>query len=580
MAEATSAKKKSKKSAGDQEIVALGEEYGVETNLPFSTPFNPGSTGLEKKDSEKTLHEISRYGDEDMGPTVRQLVTMRRMDGQARALYRLLTLPIRAALTACTFIPGEDGEEEAEFIENVFRLPAESGGMTVTFHRFMSQILMGLFDGFAVFEKVFHIPESGPLQGKITLRKMGVRPPETVTFVADDKGGFAGFRQQASQNGKAIDVYVPADYTFYYAAQEEERKFYGVSFFQSAFYHYDKKVKLYYTAHLAAQRTAVGTRIGTVPAQASKGAKAEFAQSLARLSLAQWMMTPEGFKVESLREGGNFDFLNLINHHNSQMSKSVLANFFDSTQGGGSNDTSLVNFAQPGDEMFILMLRAIMDDIANQINHYIVPQLIDLNFKDGVYPTFTWGTLTDEQKAAISATFDKVLVAGESVNATPEFVRALEEQVASEMGLEIDYDEVEAREAEEAATQEASGIDPLTGQPIPGGPADPAAQGAVDPATGLPMGGEAPPPAEGAAASWEEQGVPLSQADLGLDDDFTLEEFEAALVEKQAANGVAPMPSAPPEEDSGNVALTSPSDDLLALAQEMLNLAQMEDARA
>ena len=59
------------------------------------------------------------------------------------------------------------------------------------------------------------------------------------------------------------------------AAQEEERKFYGISFFQSAFYHYDKKVKLYYTAHLAAQRAAVGTRVGTVPQQATKAAKAK-----------------------------------------------------------------------------------------------------------------------------------------------------------------------------------------------------------------------------------------------------------------------------------------------------------------
>jgi len=580
--------KSAKKTTGTKqsvEIQALGDEYGTDTNLPFSTPFSGTTVGVEKTDGEKNLREVSRYTDGDEGPTVRQLVTMRRMDGQARALYRLLSLPIRSALTSCTFVPGEDGEEEAEFIENVFRLPAESGGMTVTFHRVMSQILQGLFDGFAAFEKVFWIPDTGPLKGKITLRKLGHRPPETITFITDDKGGFQGLRQQAAQNGQSIDVYIPADYAFYYAAQEEERKFYGVSFFQSAFYHYDKKVKLYYTAHLAAQRAAVGTRVGTVPAQASKQAKSEFAQSLARLSLAQWMMTPEGFKVDVLREGGSFDFLNLINHHNSQMSKSVLANFFDSTQGGGSGDSSLVNFAQPGDDMFILMLRAIMDDIANQINHYIIPQLIDLNFKNGVYPTFTWGKLTDEQRASIAATFDKVLTAGESVNATPEFVRALEENMAEEMGLEIDYDEVEKREEEEKAAQAASGIDPLTGQPVPGGPADPNAQPALGP-DGQPIDPNAveAPVAEGAAATWEEQGVPLSAADLGLEgEDWTLEDFEAALEEHNGAPAeaapVAEQP-APPAEDSGNVALTSPSNDLLALAQQMLDMAILEDARA
>ena len=35
----------------------------------------------------------------------------------------------------------------------------------------------------------------------------------------------------------------------YFANDEAERPFYGVSMFESAFYHYDKKTKLYYIAH-------------------------------------------------------------------------------------------------------------------------------------------------------------------------------------------------------------------------------------------------------------------------------------------------------------------------------------------
>lgn len=460
------------------EIEALGIAMGVDDHLPFSTPFRPPLWQKTAKNADEELHEIVNWN-EDGGPTVRQLIAMRRLDGQARALYRLMTLPIRAALSSSEFVPADGGEAEAEFIDKLFNLPPSQGGMTVTFHRFMDYLLGGLFEGFAAFEKVFWIPKFGELKGKITLKKLAHRPADTITFVSDKNGSFAGLRQRTSFAGKTHDVYIPSNYAFYYAAQETERRFYGVSFFQSAFPHYDAKVRLYYTAHLAAQRAAVGTRVGTVAPNASRAAKLEFQQALSNLAVAQWLMTPEGFKVDVLNEGGSYDFLGLINHHNHQMSQSILAGFFDKDTGGGGGESgSLVNFAQPGDDMFILMLRAIMDDIANQINHYIIPQLIDFNFNGGKYPTFTWGKLTDEQRAAIATTFDKLATAGSGLLASTEFLRALEKNVAEEMGLDIDWDEVEAREAEEKAKQEAMEMG-LT----------PGAQ--IDPATGLPMA-EAP----------------------------------------------------------------------------------------
>lgn len=468
----------SPKKPKSKEIEALGVTLGVDSNLAFTMPFRPVGMGLHKTPDEE-LHEIAseQY---DEGPTVRQLIVMRKLDGQARALYQLLKLPILAALTDATFIPADGGEKEAEYITDVFELPPSQGGMTVTFHRFMEHLLGALFEGFSAFEKVFWIPEYGPLDGKITLKKLAYRPSTTVTFIADKHGGYAGIRQRSNFAGKVIDVYLDPDYSFYFAAQETERKFYGVSFFQSAFPHYDAKVRLYYTAHLASQRAAVGTRVGTVPPNAGKDTKREFQQSLSNLSAAQWMMMPEGFKVEVLREGGSFDFLGLINHHNHMMAQSVLAGFFDSDTGGGQNESgSLVSFAKPGDDMFILMLRSIMDDIANQINHYIIPQLIDFNFPGSKYPTFTWGKLTDEQKEAVAGTFDKLITSGSSYLGAEEFLRELEKSVAEEMGLEIDWDEVEKREAEDKAKQEAMEM----GLPLPGTP------GAIDPETGLPIPG-------------------------------------------------------------------------------------------
>ena len=544
-------------------------ESGVDSNLPFTMPYNPVDDGTRRSQGEEGLQKTSRQGlFGDQGPTVRQLVSMRKQDGQARALYRLLTLPIRSALSSVTFVPAEGGEAEATFIDLVFNTPAEAGGMTVTLQRFMGQMLQSLFDGFSAFEKVFWIPPEGPLKGKVTLKKLAYRPADTVTFLTDQNGTFRGLRQRSVMSGKTIDTFIPKDYAFYYAAQEEERKFYGVSFFQSAFYHYDKKVKLYYTAHLAAQRAAVGTRVGYVPLNASPSSRRSFSAMLANMSTAQWMTVPEGFKVDILHEAGSFDFLNLINHHNSQMSKSVLANFFDSAQGGGSNDTSLVNFAQPGDEMFVLMLRALMDDVANQINHYIIPQIIDFNFKGGKYPKFVWGKLTDEQRSAISATFDKIVAAGQQVTLPKEFVRALEEQQATEMGLEIDWEAVTAREkteADAATAAQAAQSGPPAGAPAAGAPADGSA-----PAGGLPGAPSdgSTPPADGVPPV--DGGTPITAEMLGLiGDNWTIEEFDAAMkkyTEDQKK-----------KQDSGGAVTLSAQDGLLTLARQMLDLAAEDD---
>jgi hypothetical protein len=462
----------------DKPIEALGLSNGVGMNLPYTTPFY--AEKMRGKSLEEGLQEIlnEQWGQEK-GPTIPDLVAMRRMDGQARALYRLLTRPILAALEGSTFEPAEGGDKEAEFITQALTLAPENGGMTVTFQRFMAQLLQALFDGFAPFEKVYYRPKKGPLKGKTTLKKILYLPVETVTFVTDDRGGFRGLRQRAAFGGKTIDEYIEPKYAFYYAAQEEENPFYGVSYFQSAFYHYDKKMKSYFLAHLASQRSAVGTRIGTVPINATQLAKTEFHAALSNLAFAQYMAVPEGFTVEILKEGTSFDFLNYINHHNSQMSKSILAAFFDESQGSGSNDNAMIGGSGPGDNWFMLQLQAIQNEIAAGINNHIIPDLVDENFRGGKYPKFKWGVLSDDKKAAITKTFERLSAAGQSTNTTPEFMRELEKSQAEAMGLVIDYEEIAAREKADADRLKEAGIDPKTGQPFPV---------PIDPATGLPKG--------------------------------------------------------------------------------------------
>ena len=416
----------------------IGQEFGLRQNLPFTTTWTP------PKGQGETSNELWRPDDDT--PSIAQLVEMRRTDGQARALYRLMTLPIRSALKGVTWTPAEGGEKESEFIEQMFTLPPNGGGMTSSLNRVVSEMLLAVFDGFSAFEQVYHIPKYGPLKGKICLRKLAYRPSDTVTFLLDDSGGFNGFRQRAYFKGEAMDVGIPRDRAFYFAVQEEERPFYGVSYFQSAFYHYDVKKKLYWLAHLAAQNRAVGTRIGEVPPSATDLDKANFKAALEDFGVMQSMMLPPGFKVEHQFPGGTFDFMQLINHHNSQMSKSVLASFFDEQQGG---EKALVDFGRQSDALFLMALQAIMEDIAYVVNVHLIPKFVDWNFGSSKYPEFTWGAFTDEQKEAINETFNKLSTAGQTMTVSEDFMFELEKIMAEDLGLSVDYEKV-AKEKEEA----------------------------------------------------------------------------------------------------------------------------------
>jgi len=371
---------------------------------------------------------------------------MRRQDGQARALFRLLTMPILACLKNADVIPVDGqvgGKEEAQFCKDLLFASPAMGGMTHTITKVVKQMLLALFNGFSAWEMVYWVPKTGPNKGKITLRKIDWRPSETLTFLLDGQGEVNGFRQRTFFQGRTIDVKIPKETSLYFAHDEAERPFYGVSMFESAFFHYDKKVKLYYIAHIAAQRAACGLRVGTMKPNPNAADKNAFTSALANLGLAQYIVVPDAdWTVTNLKEEGTYDFLGMINHHNSQMSKSVLAQWFDADQGAGAGDTSLVDFGREDDATFLMMLGGILTEMSEVFDNHVFPRFVDWNFGSGKYPTFKWGELTAEQKAAIQDSFDKLAVAGQTANVTPEFMLELEQRMAEDLGLDIDYDKI------------------------------------------------------------------------------------------------------------------------------------------
>lgn len=440
------------------------EEFGVPSTLPTGSwsSFIAG-VGQNEAENRNIL-------------TLDQLIEMRRKDGQARALQRLVTLPIRKAASEAEWIEPEEGgaAQETDFANKMWTLPPYQGGMTVPWNKLIRQVCLAIFEGFAAFEEVRYVPEKGPLKGKVVLKKMSHRDGRTIRFLVDKKGGYDGIRQVTTALGEAIDVKIPKEKTWYFASNEEENPFYGVSYFEAAYFHHEVKKRLYYISHLAAQFAAVPARVGKLPqTQVDPNRLQAFKTALANFAFNTSMTVPFGFEVELMNSGSNFDFLALIDHHNSQMSKSVLAKFLDDEQ----RQVLIENATQDASaDLFLMTIESIITEIEESLSMYVMPKYIDWNFGTQKYPKLKFGALSDSNRDAIKELFT-VIATAQTTMWTKEFIRELEKKLTDRYGLEVDYDAVEKREEEEAAEmeeqkrREAQLFEQQFGsQPQPGGP--------------------------------------------------------------------------------------------------------------
>lgn len=408
-------------------------EVGVLDNLPFSGGFGTQANQLLDP------REI----------TVQDIQKMYRTDGHIRSLYRILALPIRTLDPVFTPSEGEgsDGEEEAAFVTAAFTKPPHQGGMTSSFGMVMRHMTKALMDGFAVFEKVWHVWD-----GRVVYRKLAPRAAETVKFLLDESGGLEAVRQQVHWQGRYKDVVIPARKLLVYTAQHEENPWYGESYLLPAYYHWDVKTKLRFISNLAHQIHAVPGRLGTYPEDATKPERTAFQRQLANFGFNTAMTMPERWKVEEFGGRGTMpDFKAMLDYEDTQAAKSVLAQFMQ--LGTGSNTGAWALSADQSD-LFTMALQAVADEMAEIITFYAVPQLVDFNFGTFAYPVCSLGPLADATKQMMADVFKEIADAG-SVNVTSEFLFELEAMVAEELGLQIDYaalrEEMRARAEEERA---------------------------------------------------------------------------------------------------------------------------------
>jgi len=335
---------------------------------------------------------------------------MRRSDATVQALELAITLPIRA--TDWDVQPASDdptAKEAADLVyDNLF------GGMTHTFDDFLRDALLALLYGFTVFEKVFEERDD-----YIVWRKFAPRHPQTIErFLFDETGGLAGVRQVGfDPQGRFRQVDIPIEKLLVFIWRRELGNPYGVSVLRAAYKHWFLKDLAYKLQAIALERWAVGIPVGKVPAGTSEQDKQTFLQMLEAMRGHERaaMVLPEDYSVELIgAEAGqraNQAFVEAIQHHDTMIVKSVLAQFLNL----GTGDVGSWALSRDHSQLFLMGLNSVAQWFADHINRYAIPQLCRLNFGEDFtdFPELTFADLRLVlQREVLAEAISKLVQAG------------------------------------------------------------------------------------------------------------------------------------------------------------------------
>jgi hypothetical protein len=376
-----------------------------------------------------SLFDIDELFDE-ASVTLWDLDRMIQTDGQAQSLYRVLTMPIRAGELRVKAVDG--GTQEAAFIQAQLVNPPELGGMTSPWSMVIQNIAKYVLDGAAVLEKVHEVRN-----GHTVLRKLAPRPRNSIIMQMDDKGGFDGVKQILPSG----TVKIPKEKCVLFVTGKEFNPLYGRSMMLPGYRHFEMKHKLYYISHLAYALNAIPIREGSMPPGVQESERRAFQDALDNVGVNTSIIVPEGYSMEIHETRQVADSMPLIDHHDIEMAKAVLGQIINmgTTVSGGS-----YALGQTQLEMLLLFLQAMRDDIAQVINSFVIPELIDWNYGTQRYPQIKLLAPSVDLKVLTKEMFQHISAARQ-VNTSAQFWLKLERKMAEMLGFEdeIDYDKLE-----------------------------------------------------------------------------------------------------------------------------------------
>lgn len=419
-----------KKQLSEEDLTA---EIGIDGGVVFE--------GFDQEESRTDNVKIESYRkmvDEDA--TVSALVSIFKMG--------ILSTPYHIEADA-----DDIDEVQAEFIRKNLLEPPHKGGMQTPMGLFIDQALQAIYEGYALFEKVYELRD-----GKYHIKRLAKRDSTTLTLIRDEEDGFGGAKQSAAKSdGTIIDVVIPAEKSFLFTYDKGRSYLYGRSALKPLYKSYEKKRRLEYLDSIALQADAIKPKIlrRTIDGIASASAKKARSRALNMLSrLGERKPVgaiPYGYEVDVLDTEGR-DPHQSIERQNSEMARTFHANvILTATQGSASNVGSY-SLSSNQKDLLHTAIESVMKLLAEHINQYLIADLIDLNFAERHYPELKFSTPDD---ATTNAIFEAFKTLAQKDRISDEMAIGIEQQVAAH--LDIDLEALKQRVAESKSNDEEGG---------------------------------------------------------------------------------------------------------------------------
>ena len=343
----------------------------------------------------------SEENPDNLGPET--YIEMQNNDGEVRGIVKLLTLPVIS--TPYYILPAKNDNGERDFIDTVLNAPPSLGGMSTPLPFVIADMTRAISEGFRLYEKVARIIDDGEYKGKIGWKKLAPRDATTVELQPDKHGGFAGAHQSTLFGDKMVEVEIPAEKCMLFTYQKEKHWLYGESILKTAYYHYDKKHKLYYIAHKKAEIEALGLKILKIDSTKTASEREAAETAIDQIGINTRVTLPmDGVELEIERGSGGYDPLPLINHHNMMMARSAL------TQAVSQEKYAYpYGKGTPSAQYLVLNIESIMKQMEATLNTYAIAPLIDWNFGTKAYPTIKFDNISDVTKTFLREVFDKLM---------------------------------------------------------------------------------------------------------------------------------------------------------------------------
>lgn len=360
------------------------------------------SKGLNAAKPPKTDSEAGSSAPVVVREVVPQLISpfLRQQEYAKMMNDAAVDVSVRAAKTpilgAEYFVdPFSDDPLDVEVAEFIWANLGE--GMSAPFLNSLEDILHFYEDGYSVLEKVYEMREWAPRKTRssantknfIMLKKLGARPASTIKELQyDDNGGPKAIVQNAIKSDRSVnEVTLPIDKALIFTHNRTGGDLMGKSLLRTAYPHWYYKTHFYKIDAIQKERFSLGVLKGKLMPGFAPSDKAILRTMLRnyRTNEESFMLLTPNVDVEVQFPGGTpVDVLSSAVHHNQMILMNVLGQFIAlGTEGGGGGGRAT---AATQSDLFMKSLKYVANLIAQEINMYLIPELVVWNYPTKNFP--------------------------------------------------------------------------------------------------------------------------------------------------------------------------------------------------